>query len=250
MEKNNNFQCSIGVLKIVESSLHFYYSQVHPAKLQSISQRDSFENYQFKFSCYKLQKVNEYYSPKVIFLEFCSWKLGERIIYKWVLYITNYSTYVTDRQASLRQPARTHLQHLCADTGWSLGDLPKAMNDRDEWWGRVIVIRARGTTWWWWWWWFYRNLGGGKLEFLQKRMTGFLLIMSFDRLSPKSLSWVASNFYINSLQLTVKQRKGSDFTWNSCSGRFWLLTGILYKKSILFMVFEVTSSFPTICHQL
>ena len=48
-------------------------------------------------------------------------------------------------------PARTHIQQVCADTGYSLGYLPGAMDDRDGWWERVREIRIGSVTWWWWW---------------------------------------------------------------------------------------------------
>ena len=51
------------------------------------------------------------------------------------------------------RPARTYIQQLFVDTGCSLEDLPKAMNDREEWPERVWDIRASGTIWCWWWWW-------------------------------------------------------------------------------------------------
>ena len=47
-------------------------------------------------------------------------------------------------------PARTYIQQLCEDTWCSPGDLPKAINDKEEWRERVRDIRAGGTTWWWW----------------------------------------------------------------------------------------------------
>ena len=46
-------------------------------------------------------------------------------------------------------PARTYIQQLCADTGYSLEDLSRAMDDRDRWWERVREIRAGGMTSWW-----------------------------------------------------------------------------------------------------
>ena len=52
--------------------------------------------------------------------------------------------------AKARQPARTYIQQLCADTGCSPEDLPEAMNDREGWWERVRDIRVDGATWWWW----------------------------------------------------------------------------------------------------
>ena len=55
-------------------------------------------------------------------------------------------------RAKAGRPARTYIQHLCEDTGCSLEDRPKAMNDREKWRERVRYIRASGTTWWWWWW--------------------------------------------------------------------------------------------------
>ena len=55
-------------------------------------------------------------------------------------------------RASIERPARTYVQQLCEDTGCGQEDMPKAMDDRDVWWGRVWEIHVRGTTWWWWWW--------------------------------------------------------------------------------------------------
>ena len=49
--------------------------------------------------------------------------------------------------ASVGKPSRTYLQELCMDTGCSLEDLPEAMDNIDEWWGRVREIHARGMTW-------------------------------------------------------------------------------------------------------
>ena len=49
-------------------------------------------------------------------------------------------------QAKAVQPALTYIQQLCEDTGYSPEDLPKAMNDREEWRERVKDIRTGGTT--------------------------------------------------------------------------------------------------------
>ena len=43
----------------------------------------------------------------------------------------------------------TYIQQLCEDTGCSPEDLPRAMNDREEWRERVRDIRATSATWWW-----------------------------------------------------------------------------------------------------
>ena len=49
----------------------------------------------------------------------------------------------THGRAKAGRPARTYIQQLCEDTGCCPEDLPRAMNDREEWWERVKDIRAR-----------------------------------------------------------------------------------------------------------
>ena len=55
-------------------------------------------------------------------------------------------------RAKAGRPAWTFLQQLCAHTGYSLEDLPGAMDNRDGWGERVREICAGGTTRWWWEW--------------------------------------------------------------------------------------------------
>ena len=55
-------------------------------------------------------------------------------------------------RAKAGRPARTYIQQLCEDTGCCPEDLPRAMNDREEWRERVRGIRATSAIWWWWWW--------------------------------------------------------------------------------------------------
>ena len=57
----------------------------------------------------------------------------------------------THGRAKAGRPARTYIQQLCEDTGCCPEDLPRAMNDREEWRERVRDIRATSTIWWWWW---------------------------------------------------------------------------------------------------
>ena len=52
--------------------------------------------------------------------------------------------------AKIGRPARTYIQQLCEDTRCYPEDLPKAMNDGEEWRERVRNIRATSATWWWW----------------------------------------------------------------------------------------------------
>ena len=53
---------------------------------------------------------------------------------------------LTYGRAKAGRPARTHIQQVCEDTGYSLEDQPEAMNDREKWRQRVRDIRASGTT--------------------------------------------------------------------------------------------------------
>ena len=46
--------------------------------------------------------------------------------------------------------ARTYIEQLCADTGYSRGDMPGAMDERDEWRERMREILTASVTWWWW----------------------------------------------------------------------------------------------------
>ena len=49
-------------------------------------------------------------------------------------------------RAMAGRQARTYIQQLCADTGCNPEDLPKAMDDREEWRERVRNIRADSMT--------------------------------------------------------------------------------------------------------
>ena len=52
----------------------------------------------------------------------------------------------THGRAKAGRPARTYIQQLCEDTGCCPEDLPRAMNDREEWRERVRDIRATSVT--------------------------------------------------------------------------------------------------------
>ena len=56
----------------------------------------------------------------------------------------------THGRAKAGRPARAYIQQLCEDTGCCPEDLPRAMNDREEWRERVRDIRATSAIWWWW----------------------------------------------------------------------------------------------------
>ena len=73
------------------------------------------------------------------------WRSRDELIRDVLLWIP------THGRAKAGRPARTYIQQLCEDTGCCPEDLPRAMNDREEWRERVKDIRAASTIWWWWW---------------------------------------------------------------------------------------------------
>ena len=77
------------------------------------------------------------------------WRSRDELIRDILLWIP------THGRAKAGRPARTYIQQLCEDTGCCPEDLPRAMNDREEWRERVRDIRAASTIWWWWWWYIY-----------------------------------------------------------------------------------------------
>ena len=72
------------------------------------------------------------------------WRSTDELIRDVLLWIP------THGRAKAGRPARTYIQQLCEDTGCCPEDLPRAMNDREEWRERVRDIRATSTIWWWW----------------------------------------------------------------------------------------------------
>ena len=54
-------------------------------------------------------------------------------------------------RAKVGRSARTDIQQLCEDSGYSPEDPPEAMNDSDGWQVGLRDICADGTTRWWWW---------------------------------------------------------------------------------------------------
>ena len=64
------------------------------------------------------------------------WRSRDELIRDVLLWIP------THGRAKAGRPARTYIQQLCEDTGCCPEDLPRAMNDREEWRERVRDIRA------------------------------------------------------------------------------------------------------------
>ena len=85
--------------------------------------------------------------------------------------------------AKAGRPARTYIQQLCANTGYSLEDLPTAMDDRDGWRERVREIRAGHATWWWFW--ARMNVACDK----SPERTSLIIIFFYKRLNCVSLGY-------------------------------------------------------------
>ena len=71
------------------------------------------------------------------------WRSRDELIRDVLLWIP------THGRAKAGRPARTYIQQLCEDTGCCPEDVPRAMNDREEWRERVRDIRATSAIWWW-----------------------------------------------------------------------------------------------------
>ena len=71
------------------------------------------------------------------------WRSRDEVIRDVLLWTPTYG------RAKAGRPARTYIQHLCEDTGCCPEDLPRVMNDREEWRERARDIRATSATWWW-----------------------------------------------------------------------------------------------------
>ena len=67
------------------------------------------------------------------------WRSRDELIRDVLLWIP------THGRAKAGRPARTYIQQLCEDTGCCPEDLPRAMNDWEEWRERVRNIRAAST---------------------------------------------------------------------------------------------------------
>ena len=72
-----------------------------------------------------------------------SWRNKDKLISNILLWTPSYG------QAKAGRPARTYIQQLCANTGYSLEHLLGAMDDRDRWQERIREIHAGSTTWLW-----------------------------------------------------------------------------------------------------
>ena len=62
------------------------------------------------------------------------WRSRDELISYVLLWIPTYG------RAKAGRPARTHIQQLCEDTGCNPEDLPEAMNDREKWRERVMMM--------------------------------------------------------------------------------------------------------------
>ena len=73
------------------------------------------------------------------------WRSKNKLISNIIQWIPSHG------RAEAGQPAWTYIQQVCANTGYSLENLPGVMDDRDGWQERVREIHAGSMTSWWWW---------------------------------------------------------------------------------------------------
>ena len=66
------------------------------------------------------------------------WRSKDELIRDILLWTSSHG------RANVGWPARTYIQQVCANTGYS-------MDDRDGWRERVREVCTSSTTWWWWW---------------------------------------------------------------------------------------------------
>ena len=85
----------------------------------------------------------------------------------------------THGRAKAGRPARTYIHQLCEDTGCCPEDLPRAMNDREEWGERVRDIRATSAWWWWWWWYIFLTIASAR--HIGTRVINFSFPMLVDK---------------------------------------------------------------------
>ena len=104
------------------------------------------------------------------------WRSRDELIRDVLLWIP------THGRAKAGRPARTYIQQLCEDTGCCPEDLPRAMNDREEWRERVRDIRAASTIWWWWYIWMdHTKTFAHPLSSHQKKKTLYKTILPLCR---------------------------------------------------------------------
>ena len=96
------------------------------------------------------------------------WRSRDELIRDVLLWIPAHG------RAKAGRPARTYIQQLCEDTGCCPEDLPRAMNDSEEWRERVRDIRATSAIWWWWWWFLFKLFTFLKCFITEKKFSQLL----------------------------------------------------------------------------
>ena len=149
------------------------------------------------------------------------WRSRDELIRDVLLWIP------THGRAKAGRPARTYIQQLCEDTGCCPEDLPRAMNDREEWRKRVRDIRAASTIWWWWWFIVYFSSNTG--------LSPSVHLMSFVDSIPIQFIWIES---INGYLFWIDRdcdNAGNQFVWVTGNEQFLLfcfkVAGILKRNN-------------------
>ena len=144
------------------------------------------------------------------------WRSRDELIRDVLLWIPTH--------AKAGRPARTYIQQLCEDTGCCPEDLPRAMNDREEWRERVRDIRAASTIWWWWWYiyiyiyilerWVNRCVNYSKLNNID---IPYIFIYIYPKLHENDLEILLITFFFTKTSSTDDFRTDyKPITWYPC----------------------------------
>ena len=172
------------------------------------------------------------------------WRSRDELIRDVLLWI------LTHGRAKAGRPARTYIQQLCEDTGCCPEDLPRAMNDREEWRERVRDIRAASTIWWWWLifaltWFPLRHID---VSTLFSMLVKPLSLSSIDSYSLCQLSNV--NHYVSSLVFLFSGRFVEFLPWFTSRIAPFILqwgTALVFMPLMRFLLYSlVLSSFPVL----
>ena len=123
------------------------------------------------------------------------WRSRDELISDVLQWTTTYD------RAKAGRPARTYIQQLCEDTGYSPEHLPEKMNDREKWRERVRDILASDTTWWWW----LLGITNNSIKHLS---------FVYTQLNDQTVLFIIIRFYIN--PLFVHSLNGNQFCLIYC----------------------------------
>ena len=151
-------------------------------------------------------------------------------------------SYGSPHMAAQKQdgPARTYIQQLCEHIGCCPEDLPRAMNDREEWWERVRDIRAASTIWW--------NIDNKKDFSLSFETFVVILLNVVNKGNWKSSLNLTMSVMLHSTQNTYNYSWAVSYSnhFGAIAKNCWLRIFLLWSKAIEFKYRMISSSFDQV----